>query len=276
MNKINKAEYQKILKNPNNDIKEMSRLCSKWRPKYLYRYRSLESSFWKDELEKGEIYLSPCDKFNDPFEGLIYIDPLQLNKDSWIIKQVSRKFNRSTDYILKKLRCEKELKEIIKHYQKGILCTCFSCSYDNILMWAHYADKGNGICIRYNIDRISKKHQDRILPVLYDEKRIDVTEVVKKGPKQNDLIQPMITKAKEWDYEEEWRILLVRDFRDEKYGQGKVITELEAIDGINIGYNCSDNDRKEIINWANENKKDVFRIEIDKKEAKLVSHKAKL
>ena len=272
---IDALEYKKILNNPTLDQKAMSKLCKQWRPKYLYRYRSLNSEHWRDELEKGEIYLSPCDKFNDPFEGLVYIDPFKLSKESVGLQSAASYYNISIDEIDEILKDDERRENIIKGFQKGVLCACFSESYDNILMWSHYADKGNGICIRYNFGMISKSVQKRILPVLYDEKRPDITEQMNDAPK-NAIFPLLLTKAKEWEYEDEWRILVTRDAEDGEYGHGKKINEFEAIDGVIIGFNCSDDNRKEIINWANKNKREVFQIKIDNKAMKLVSHKAKV
>ncbi|AFR71506.1 TPR domain-containing protein [Brachyspira pilosicoli B2904] len=104
-------------------------------------------------------------------------------------------------------------------------------------MWSHYADKHQGICIEYDINKILNEHNDKILikKISYNKKviRFDIIKntqntIMLSNTKNIDnfLISPnfisnalidnnpldhitelFMVKSKEWEYEDEYRIL---------------------------------------------------------------------
>ena len=99
------------------------------------------------------------------------------------------------------------------------LLSCFSKTYDSILMWSHYADKHKGICIEF--DRPEKDFYD----VNYSKKRIifNLEEITKRylgyqlANEKVDLndkrftkyiLKPFKTKSLDWKYEKEVRCIL--------------------------------------------------------------------
>jgi Protein of unknown function (DUF2971) len=104
-----------------------------------------------------------------------------------------------------------------KIFQNAIGICCFSETYDNILMWAHYADGHRGFCLEF----------DTSLPpfsIVRDDKVVQHAEEVKYQPEipSYDLIELMsgdletrtkklskmllLTKGECWQYQSEWRI----------------------------------------------------------------------
>lgn len=107
-------------------------------------------------------------------------------------------------------------REILQRYNKGICC--FSTSFANPLMWSHYAEQHNGICVGYSLQR---KPIPVIKKVKYGGNRIITTSLIEKAVVQNDensseLLDSkvLLTKAPQWKYEHEWRLLGNRGIQD--------------------------------------------------------------
>lgn len=94
----------------------------------------------------------------------------------------------------------------------GCLCT----SYKNRLMWSHYADSHKGFCIEYDFSEPEVEILSKLpLPVFYSENRplvpwkaaID-NSVENMEEAYAEIMMGLLTKDKEWEYENEWRILI--------------------------------------------------------------------
>jgi hypothetical protein len=122
------------------------------------------------------------------------------------------------------------------------LASCFKlCSFsernDSMLMWAHYASYHQGFCIEYNLENISSSDYRRrfLYPAIYSDQIFDATEHMMKGLKHmmkgikdensNNLYLSLaaLIKAKDWEYEKEWRIVFANGIVDSErsYGIGK-------------------------------------------------------
>lgn len=108
--------------------------------------------------------------------------------------------------------------------------TCFSERPDNILMWSHYANKHTGFCVEYDFNRLKSVDAKLMLfPVIYTKKRpilpigafdfsdLNNVKVKEKDLPLPDLIETMLIKSDIWQYEEEWRIvLLLKNLNEQK------------------------------------------------------------
>jgi hypothetical protein len=102
--------------------------------------------------------------------------------------------------------------------QAGI--ACFSKVRDDILMWAHYADKHKGLCFEFD-GSANRDFFGYAQPVEYG----DFTPVP-LGDATKSMERVILTKSKHWTYEQEYRI-----FEPEKAGQ-KVEYPVELLTGI--------------------------------------------
>ena len=83
---------------------------------------------------------------------------------------------------------------------------CFSKSWKNPLLWGHYAEKHTGMALGFDI------RDDKMLPVIYDRKLIDVTFDAKTGKPSPGVTDQLIrTKFKDWKYEKEVRLFVALD-----------------------------------------------------------------
>lgn len=148
----------------------------------LYRYASFEN--WDRDitnLYNNTIYLTSMNCQNDPFEFSLNV---KLSEDE--------RFNELNDIL-------------INHNQQlknQLAIKCFTEKYDNLLMWAHYANSHSGYCIEYSMLDMFNKFNELIIPVNYCSKLPICNE-------NYDILQSIYratTKSKDWEYEQEWRI----------------------------------------------------------------------
>lgn len=86
---------------------------------------------------------------------------------------------------------------------------CFADRYDNPLMWAHYSNKHQGICVEYELGLSDENLIANLFPVEYQTKRPTLTKKIFDDQKINNFIMSCITtKSSYWKYEKEWRVLL--------------------------------------------------------------------
>src|SRR5689334_11848304 len=101
-------------------------------PNRLYRYRSLTRS---DDAVDQEIesilehylFCSSFTRMNDPMEGFY---------------RPSKALTGKSDY--------KDIIRDITNRKSSIGIACFSETYENVLMWAHYAGNYTGMCLAYS------------------------------------------------------------------------------------------------------------------------------
>lgn len=85
------------------------------------------------------------------------------------------------------------LKETKKELSKTKGLLCFSETWNNPVLWGHYADKHKGICLGFEVPRVEKVDYVECRfppPLIYNE------EFMKKL---------LFTKFKHWEYEREYR-----------------------------------------------------------------------
>lgn len=205
----------------------------------LYRYMPA-NYFNIRNIETQTIHLSPNGYLNDVYEGLPSID----NPDDY--------------YKLAKL---KELAYM----------TCLTEDNDNMLMWSHYANSHQGICVEYNLKQLDKDPFaiiDHLFPVIYGDHRIirrDADSLLSSYKELNkaigehyvydgeetldNLIPLFLTKSSVWQYEKEWRILYTRknmyDADDEVLYSCNL--PFPCVKNVYLGYRIHPEIRKNII-----------------------------
>lgn len=107
-------------------------------------------------------------------------------------------------------------RELLIRYDRGICC--FSTTFTNPLLWSHYGEQHNGICVGYNLNR---KPTPILKKVEYGGNRIIKTSLIEKAIIQNDkesqeLLDKniLLKKAPPWKYEREWRLFGKRGIQD--------------------------------------------------------------
>lgn len=159
-------------------------------PLYLYRYRSLgrNGSFLNRELDAVKQQYLWCSTFsdlNDPMEG--FYSPSALLK-------------AKEDY--------RDIAQAIYQSKINFGISALSDTYDNELMWTHYADEYKGICVEYYADRMFNQ-----LPLNCTLARVGYvnqpTRISASFDRSFDeaALRILSQKKSSWAYEREWRIL---------------------------------------------------------------------
>lgn len=169
------------------------------RPTWLYRYRSLRTDpetgraspiRLQRELEailNGSIYCPPYTQMNDPMEGFY---------------RASRKVRNQIQY--------DRFTEDVRHEKLGLGIASLSETWDNELMWTHYADEFRGICVVYVVARLIDGLCDgtSLAKIAYGDRPyyLDL-----HGLRREDRARAILsTKSLKWSYEREWRLFAER------------------------------------------------------------------
>lgn len=173
----------------------------------------------KDILFKNRFYFADPTTFNDPFDSKIpiifeekYRASEQFHLDFLSIDNLLGKTNYTEDEMRRKAKeyhqnpgrmiydTGKMTQSIHESISNQIRISCFSTKRDHILMWSHYADCHQGICIGFHT-----------IYLLLDRNLVMLNKVnyARQFPKFNKVTSlPIITtKSTLWKYENEYRLI---------------------------------------------------------------------
>lgn len=162
-------------------------------PRRLYRYRKLHSqdrSVSSKEIQEREIkairenylWFSLFEELNDPMEGFFGLTLTAAGApDGRLILP--------------------EVQNVMR--QMGVCC--FSDTYENDLMWAHYAGEHRGICVKYSTHDLRDGLPDVCaVRVQYD---IQIPVLGADETRREAAIKALSSKKSDWYSEREWRLL---------------------------------------------------------------------
>lgn len=208
----------------------------------LFKFYSF-NSFSEAVLRDKEVFFSHRDNFND-----IYENHFGLNFDGLGMSPAVKA----------------ELERQLFESPERVATFCLASNFDEPLMWAHYADNHKGFCVVFSkkaLENIlSYRHPDRkdsiettgriirgdvgyeeTPPIIQMESIYERAMDAKKGNWGDELIQKILyTKSIHWQYEKEFRIVLVVK---DKHSGVLVRVPDEAIKGIIFGARTKDEDR---------------------------------
>ena len=117
--------------------------------------------------------------------------------------------------------------ELLRRYDKGIVA--LGTRADCPLMWSHYGDQHNGICIGYSIPDDATVHRVR-----YDAEPLVKASLVEAmldgvaGAQAQVDQAVLLRKAPEWKYENEWRLIGDRGTQDNPLELSEVVFGLRC------------------------------------------------
>ena len=142
-------------------------------------YHFLNEEYGLQSLQKKRLKVSIADDLNDPFEHLA----MELG--------------------------EKELRGAMTRMLRGLAkmqgLICFSKSWRSPVMWSHYADRHEGICLGFEIP---KEHLSK---VSYQNERLpNQSDIFESDPETaaEVMLKLATTKFSGWSYENEWRVFV--------------------------------------------------------------------
>jgi hypothetical protein len=182
----------------------------KEKPKYLYKYRPI-NIHTINMILSNEAYFSLPKDFNDPFDcnvmpESLYTPEEHINFLNSIKEELTpEQFKNSMENPIKTF--EYEWKGAFNNIRSRMRMFCLSEICNNVMMYSHYADSHQGICLEFLVS--GDPFYDILEAVTYNEKipvfhpfNADLNLQRKELP----TIQ-LLTKSWTWSYEEEWRII---------------------------------------------------------------------
>lgn len=252
---------------------------------YLYKYYSFdERGYSISNLKEGCVCFNNLNNFNDPFEGFgaFKFSETEEEKKYWesigqsdINEKLGKRFSED----------ERE----VMNFRFRV--ACFTNTYTNPLMWAHYANSHTGFCVGYLksdikdiCDKLDKINYSNRMPQRNINNNEDISEKFK---------EIIYTKSSCWDYENEWRAVyeikkknIIPSDIDEYINKEKDYIHLPGKEGyvktdsvmrikcnpqvVYLGLKSSEANRKELIKIANENKLKINFMKMELNEYKFI------
>lgn len=116
--------------------------------------------------------------------------------------------------------------------------------YLNELMWSHYADSHNGICIKYKFpSNVTTTGNDKNYVAYFND--VEYISNLKKYSKQNSINtkDAFFAKGKSWKYENELRLLYFNPTNRDNHVSLPISNCIEA---VYFGVKCSEKDKQTI------------------------------
>lgn len=223
----------------------------------LYKYYSESTNSFKSLSIRGLWCHNPT-KMNDPADSLVNVDREFTSLEAKIFRD---KFQNHPDPKLSRIYNwnDEQVTLFINMQRKSSLNEYAFCSlsetFDDILMWSHYASSHSGFVIGLKFDdnqidhHFQKIRYTDYLPKLDIEKFADFVAIADEEKDLNYRLSDFSLKSSVWESEKEWRIWrrLPTYFRYEKHNIKKVF----------FGANCSDETKMIVLKLADDLNRDI-------------------
>jgi len=201
-------------------------------PKTLYKFRDWNDPLHQTILTKNEIFFSSAVKFNDPFDTAVHLNYRSGTDEQFrsLFKKIaSMQWPDATDKEIDNeanIRIESGIyrnpevfDEFENYLQKekytGFGIFTMSASFDNILLWSHYANSHKGFCVGLSTGKLDNYFENLaeteelvidIYPVVYEKDYPDLNgfEIEKD---EDAVVSQFTIKPIDWSYEIEYRAL---------------------------------------------------------------------
>lgn len=208
-------------------------------PRYLYKYTSANNCL--TILRNKTLYFPKFKEFNDPFECKSVID-IRVTDEEWyrfLTESLHQSKERAIEWIEfirdnPKGMGEQFVKELLTtDYHFGLLC--LSSNYNNLLLWAHYAQKHEGCCVK--LDLMADPELFKwIRKVEYDDE-YPVCNFIHNPETSLDVL---FHKSRVWEYEREYRVVCFEN-------NGALPVLPAAISAVYLGCRIGEKDKGSII-----------------------------
>lgn len=197
--------------------------------KLLYQYCKIDKYFY-DMIINSQLWFSKLSAFNDPFDANIPWDLVHT------YKEILKMNNGALDMINSADLSPSYFMKSFNECREKISVACFSESKDNLLMWAHYADKHKGVLLVFDLE-ILKSIFKKIIKIDYTKQLPDFNF----SDNPSDIFKKYIDKKSEnWKLEEEVRII--------ENNEGNYRFPISALKEIRFGLRCPKEQITTIIN----------------------------
>jgi len=182
-------------------------------PRYLYKYRD-DGEYSKKIIKNKALWYPRPLTFNDPFDCQLEFDTkAELHSIERFLRINNKKMSKD-ELRTRALYYYKNPKILYDAINRGAknsfnnhgLC-CFTIDPANILMWSYYANSHRGMCLKFDLlaDPVAF-----FIPLKVDYVQEYPYWNHIKGDNNASVTKLASTKAKQWEHEQEYRILKFR------------------------------------------------------------------
>jgi len=241
--------------------------------KELYKYFTIEDDpgFVENIIRDNTIKYGAPNEFNDPFECMSVIGITSFDYTKKQLEEVTRSSGKkySGDSLLGAY--DGIVSRSLKDYRNGLSkygILCLSGTWDNVLMWAHYANSHKGIITIFQFDRYHAFY-GKMMKVQY-KKGVTYFEIDHPNSPMK-IWESFSTKDTIWEYENEYRVINPPAELHIYDGNGIKPFPRELLKGVIFGYRISPKVRDKIINMVSRYYPTLklFDVIIDDSEVKL-------
>jgi len=229
-------------------------------PRYIYKYTSLDTA--RIILKNSSIRFSKPSLFNDPFDCQLIIDTDNTDEEiNEYVNQIAQRKGLSTNQ-------QKEYRTLLGNPKKRFSITnnsiqqalnsmkvsCFTTMFDNLLMWAHYANKHQGVVLKFDVLKDASFFMTPYLVNYVNKYPIfnHIRDDYFKG--KGHLAKLLVeTKSLDWKYESEIRIMKPDVDISNPTDYYDFSINKEAIVEIIFGCQIKDEIKKEFVQFAKNN-----------------------
>jgi hypothetical protein len=265
-------------------------------PTTIYKYRNWnDGKYGRDILNKFELYLASPSQFNDPFDSKIINNHSSMNGSERrlfidkLLKLGIKSFDRiepKPSYEFKVAIIEKMMIEEPLGFQNYALeaehkvvdriigIISMSATWNNLLMWSHYAKEHKGYCVGFNENKMMNSGLFKSGAMVMYPKDNAFPNIHPMMDQNESFFKRTFTKSAEWKYEQEYRFLnIFTTDKQSKKNERLVKIKPSFIDEVIIGMKMPEPNVKEIVNICR--KYDIkvfqaapvdFKFELTKKE----------
>lgn len=234
-------------------------------PEILYKYRSFDSCGYGLQLaSNGEAYFASAKDFNDPFDNYFIPTTEMTNYEgeeliAFLLEKAQQHYPRANKYEIEELVEEgkkqhrrikagdpRAFEPILETQYNGFGIFSLVAHSRSLPMWAYYADSHKGMCVGLRSVIIAQHQRDLLrqgkLLMLHKvhysnnipEVCVDIGSSGMTDEDLNELEATLHTKSKQWENEEEYRLLYF------KHAFKTYIFGTDAVAEILIGLRVSD------------------------------------
>ncbi|MEL4385480.1 DUF2971 domain-containing protein [Shewanella xiamenensis] len=271
-------------------------------PQRLFKYRTF-GKYSLDNLKNNTLWCCKASQFNDPYDssfffqyhpdtlannhlknahGLYTNDEIATIKGSsdplmTIAEIISAKSHNCPapekvhDILLGKNFNIEQVKQINQYIKNGPNICSLSERVDSTLMWSHYTDEHKGFVMEYDFSELDRESGlgRLVWPVIYEDRLFDASnyfEVGLNGGAASNMmgIVSSMHKAKDWEYEHEWRLILMNGFSEPAGNKPS-----PSVKAIYLGAKMLPRNKTRLINIAIEKKIPVYEMKLSDYEFKM-------
>ncbi|MNQ31608.1 hypothetical protein D3C85_449850 [compost metagenome] len=173
----------------------------------VYKYRGGNDEIFNrdlDSLEQNYYWSASLESLNDTQENMISSD-IFIKQSNFISRFFGKKSNQAL------LSVHEALETFLSH-NKRVGIYSLSRSFNDELLWSHYANSHSGFCVEYELEKLLTNHvleKRYSFPVVYNNSpsELNFRDIALASNNDNLIQKAFGYKSKKWEYEKEYRIV---------------------------------------------------------------------